>query len=127
MKPDNVKPDFMVLVYPVISFSDSIGHVGSRENLLGNAASNGNIEANSNELLVNEATAPTFLIHANDDEVVKVANSLEFYNALKKNNVPAEIYLYEKGGHGFGMNNPTSEVKWMNLVIPWINKIMSQK
>jgi len=121
MTADNVKPSFMVLVYPVISFSDSIGHIGSRDNLLGQGATKQQIDAYSNELLVNESTAPTFLIHAKDDDVVPVANSTVFYDLLRKKNVPAEIYLYEKGGHGFGMNNPTSDVKWVEKVIPWIN------
>ncbi|HSB92846.1 MAG TPA: alpha/beta hydrolase [Flavitalea sp.] len=126
MSPDNVKPNFMVLVYPVISFSDSIGHRGSRDNLLGAGATKEQIEAYSNELLVNQSTAPTFLVHAKDDDVVPVANSTVFYDQLRKNNVPAEIYLYEKGGHGFGMNNPTSDVKWVEKVIPWINEKMGK-
>jgi len=49
-------------------------------------------------------------------------NSLVFYQALQKNGVPAEIYLYEKGGHGFGMNNPTSNIKWMDLVLEWMSR-----
>jgi len=118
----NLRPDFMILVYPVISFSDSIGHTGSRDNLIGKNPSPQKIKEFSNELNITAATPPTFLIHAKDDDVVKVENSIDFYNALKKNNVPAEIYLYEKGGHGFGMNNPTSDVKWMDLVHQWMTK-----
>lgn len=116
----NLRPDFMILVYPVISFSDSIGHIGSRDNLIGKNPSPENIKTYSNELQVTPQTPPTFLVHAKDDEEVKVENSIDFYDALKKNNVPAEIYLYEKGGHGFGMNNETSSVKWMELVHQWM-------
>jgi len=118
----NLRPDFMILVYPVISFSDSIGHIGSRDNLIGKKPSPEDIKTYSNELQVTPQTPPTFLVHAKDDDVVKVENSVDFYDALKKNNVPAEIYLYEKGGHGFGMNNETSSVKWMDLVHQWMLK-----
>ena len=63
-----------------------------------------------------------FLMHAKDDDVVTVKNSVLFYEALKKNNNTAEIFLYEKGGHGFGMNNKTSEIKWMDKVEEWFKK-----
>lgn len=118
----NLRPDFMILVYPVISFTDSIGHAGSRENLIGPNPSAEKIKAYSNEMQVTKNTPPTFLVHAKDDDVVPVQNSLDFYSALKKNNVPAEIYLYEKGGHGFGLVNHASHVNWMDLVLEWIHK-----
>ena len=116
----SLRPDFMVLVYPVISFSDSIGHIGSRDNLLGKNPTEEKIRAYSNELQVTAATPPTFLVHAKDDDGVKVNNSIRFYEALGKNKVARGIYLYEKGGHGFGLNNPTSPVKWMDLVLAWL-------
>ena len=118
----NLRPDFMILVYPVISFTDSIGHLGSRDNLIGKNPSQEKIKEYSNELQVRPNTPPSFLVHAKDDDVVKVQNSIYFYEALKKNNVPAEIYLYDKGGHGFGMNNSTSNIKWMDLVKQWMTK-----
>jgi acetyl esterase/lipase len=118
----NLRPDFMILVYPVISFTDSIGHIGSRDNLLGKNPSKEKIIAYSNELHVTPQTPITFLVHAKDDDVVPVQNSVVFYDALKKNNVQTEIYLYEKGGHGFGMKNETSQVKWMQLVNDWMKK-----
>lgn len=118
----SLRPDFMILVYPVISFSDSIGHIGSRDNLLGKSPSPEKIKYYSNELQVNANTPPAFLVHARDDDVVAVQNSIDFYYALKANHVPAEIYLYEKGGHGFGMVNETSKVKWMDLVKQWMEK-----
>jgi acetyl esterase/lipase len=118
----SLRPDFMILVYPVISFSDSIGHSGSRDNLLGKNPDLEKIRSYSNELQINEKTPPAFLVHARNDDVVKVQNSIDFYEALRKNNVPAEIYLYQEGGHGFGMNNPRSPVKWLDLAIEWMRK-----
>lgn len=118
----NLRPDFMVLVYPVISFTDSIGHIGSRDNLLGKKPSPEKIKYYSNELQVNAQTPPSFLVHAKDDDAVPVQNSIEFYNALKKNKVETSMYLYEKGGHGFGLNNSTSQVQWIDMVIDWIKK-----
>ena len=116
----NLRPDFMILIYPVISFTDSIGHIGSRDNLLGKSPSAEKIIEYSNELQVNSRTPASYLIHAKDDDVVPVQNSIHFYEALKKNKVKAEIYLYDKGGHGFGLNNPTSQVQWFDLVIQWM-------
>lgn len=118
----NLRPDFMILVYPVISFADSICHMGSRENLLGKDPSPEKKMEYSNELQVTKKTPPTYLVHAEDDNVVKVQNMLLFATALQKNKVPFDFYLYEKGGHGFGMNNATSEVKWMDLVQEWMEK-----
>jgi acetyl esterase/lipase len=118
----NLRPDFMILVYPVISFTDSIGHIGSRDNLLGKNPSPEKIKYYSNELQVNAQTPPSFLVHAKDDDAVPVQNSIAFYNALKKNKVETSIYLYEKGGHGFGLNNSTSQVPWIAMVIDWIKK-----
>jgi acetyl esterase/lipase len=116
----NLRPDFMVLGYPVISFSDSIGHVGSRENLLGKSPSKEKIIEYSNELHVTADTPPTFLIHASDDKGVLPANSIVFFEQLLKHKIPAELHIYERGGHGFGMNNPTSEEKWMNTLANWL-------
>jgi acetyl esterase/lipase len=116
----NLRPDFLVLGYPVISFSDSIGHLGSRENLLGQSPSREKIIQYSNELQVTESTPPTFLIHASDDKGVLPANSIVFYESLLRHNVPAELHIYERGGHGFGMDNPTTEEKWMNTLRNWL-------
>ncbi len=118
----SLRPDFMILIYPVISFSDSIGHIGSRDNLIGKNPTAEKIKYYSNELQINRQTPPTFLVHAKNDDVVKVANSIVFYDALQKNNVAASIHFYEKGGHGFGMNNPTSSDKWMDWLKAWMDK-----
>ena len=116
----SLRPDFMVLLYPVISFSDSLAHKGSRDNLIGKTPAPDKIAYYSNELQVTAETPPAFLVHAKDDGTVKVQNSISFYNALLKNKVPAEIHLFEKGGHGFGMNNPTTTDKWMDWLKVWM-------
>jgi acetyl esterase/lipase len=120
-KNTSLRPDFMILVYPVISFNDTIGHTGSRDQLLGKHASPDKVMQYSNNTRVTKETPTTFLVHAKDDPV-KVQNSLVFAEALKKSNVPYKIHLYEKGGHGYGMNNPASEVKWMDLVEQWMRE-----
>jgi len=124
----SVRPDFMLLVYPVISFTKAIGHQGSKDQLIGKNASAEKITAYSNELQVTEKTPPTLLIHASDDDAVSPMNSVEFYNALIKNKVPAEIHLYQSGGHGFGLHMKNSKELWMErcknwmLLNGWINK-----
>ena len=115
----SVRPDFMILVYPVISFNNSIGHIGSRNNLLGSAPSEDSVKFFSNELHVNAQTPPTFLVHAGDDKVVNVANSIRFYEELNKNAVPADLHIYTKGGHGFG-STPTFE-EWFGRCLQWMN------
>ncbi len=122
-KQINLRPDFLILAYPVISFTDSITHTGSRDQLLGKNPTAEKINEYSNEFQVTAQTPPTFLVHAKDDDAVSVNNTLNFAQALKKNKVPVEVYLYEKGGHGFGMNNPTSEIKWMDNVEQWMKKM----
>ena len=119
----SLRPDFMILIYPVISFSDSIGHGGSRDNLLGKNPSPEKIKEYSNELQVTEKTPPAFLVHAGNDDAVKVQNSIDFYEVEQKNKIPAEIHVYPKGGHGFGMNNPTTKDKWMERLKNWINEL----
>lgn len=121
-KKTSLRPDFMILVYPVISFSDSVGHMGSRTQLLGKNPSPEKIKEYSNELQVTAQTPPAFLVHAKDDPV-KVQNSLLFADALKAHGVPVDMYLYEKGGHGYGMCNKTSKVQWMDLVQQWMKQM----
>ena len=116
----SLRPDFSILLYPVISFTDSLGHTGSRTRLLGKTPSADNIIEYSNELHVNAATPPAFLVHAEDDKGVKVQNSIHYYEALLKNNVVAELHVYPHGGHGFGMNNKTTDDKWMEHLKKWM-------
>ena len=116
----SLRPDFMVLLYPVISFDDSIGHRGSRDNLIGKSPSAALIREYSNELQVTDQTPPTFLIHAEDDKTVQVINSIDFYEALMRHHVPAEMHLYPKGGHGFGMVNTTTKDQWPERLQNWL-------
>jgi acetyl esterase/lipase len=118
----SLRPDFMVLAYPVISLTDSLAHLGSRQRLLGNNPSEKLVRLYSNELQVTKKTPPTFLVHAKNDGTVKVANSTIFYDALRKKKVPAEIHLYEKGGHGFDLNNSTSPDKWTDWLKVWMGR-----
>ena len=126
LKNINLRPDFMILVYPVISFADSLAHMGSRENLIGKNANAEKIKLYSNELQVTTQTPPAFLIHAGDDKTVKVENSILFFEALQKNKVPSEMHIYEKGGHGFGLHNSTTKDEWFDTAINWMltNKLM---
>jgi acetyl esterase/lipase len=118
-KKTSLRPDFMVLVYPVISLMEGISHSGSAKQLLGANPSLEKLKEYSNELQVTAKTPPTFLVHAKNDEV-KVENSLIFEKVLLEHNVPVEKYLYESGGHGYGMVNKTSNVLWMDLVEKWM-------
>lgn len=116
----SVRPDFMVLLYPVISFDDSTGHRGSRDKLLGLNPSAAAIEAWSNQLQVTDQTPPAFLVHAEDDKTVPVINSISFYEALMHHHVPAEMHIVPKGGHGFGMHNPTTTDQWPERLAEWL-------
>jgi acetyl esterase/lipase len=119
----SVRPDFSILIYPVISFDTTITHKGSRNNLIGTKPSVEVAQKFSNEWQITPQTPPTFLVHAGDDGVVPVENSIRFYQNCIKNKVPAEMHLYAKGGHGFGMNNKTTEDKWMERLATWLKTI----
>ena len=121
----SLRPDFMILIYPVISFNNRIAHLGSMHNLLGPHPSTDKINEFSNETKITDQTPPTFLVHAKDDNAVPFENSIVFADSLKKHHIPVEIFLYEQGGHGFGMNNKTSNQSWMDLCIRWIRNLKS--
>jgi acetyl esterase/lipase len=121
-KKTSLRPDFLLLIYPVISFRDSIGHMGSRNQLLGPSPSLEKIEAYSNELQVRSNTPPAFLVHAKND-FVKIENSQLFAAALDQYKIPNQLLVYESGGHGYGMVNPTSPVRWMDELQQWLKKM----
>jgi len=116
------RPDFMILIYPVISFTDSVGHIGSRNQLLGKNPPHPKVILFSNELQVTDKTPPAFLVHAKDDDGVSYKNSMLYHKALQQHGISTDIYLFEKGGHGFGMNNPLSAVQWMDKLMDWLKK-----
>ncbi len=119
----SVRPDFAILIYPVISFDSTITHKGSRNNLVGATASADQIKLYSNELQVTAKTPSSFLVHAGDDGSVPVENSIRYYQACVKYKVPAEMHLYPKGGHGFGMYNKTTTDNWMERLQNWLNTL----
>ena len=111
----------MLLLYPVITFKEEFGHMGSRINLIGEGNNWQLAELYSNELHVTENTPPTFLVLADDDKGVLPKNSIEFYSALKANNIPAEMHIFREGGHGFGMNKKNLPVdQWPELFYSWL-------
>lgn len=117
------RPNFAVLVYPVISMAEGVTHGGSRQNLLGRDADEALVERWSTDRQVSDKTPPTFLIHASDDEAVPVKNSLLFYEALVAHRVPAELHVYEEGGHGFGiLRGDRPADKWPEQLEPWLKK-----
>jgi acetyl esterase/lipase len=122
----SLRPDFSVLIYPVISFTDSLTHMGSRNNLLGKNPAAEAIKEYSNEMQVTPQTPITFLVHAGDDATVPAGNSIAYYQALLKNKVPAELHLYQKGGHGFGMHNKKTNDEWTERLKNWmqVNKLL---
>ena len=120
----SLRPDFQLLIYPVISFGPE-GHEGSRINLIGNTNDEKTkkaIDYFSNEKQITKDTPPAFLVHSKDDDAVPVAGAIHYYDNLIAHKVPAEIYLYEKGGHGYGMKNATSEILWTSLMKTWMQK-----
>lgn len=115
------RPDFAALVYPVITFNEQWGHMGSRENLMGKNHDLKLIRYFSNELQVTAETPPTFLVLADDDKSVPPRNSIEFYSALKEKGIPAELHIFSEGGHGFGMNKMGKpHDQWPQLLLDWL-------
>lgn len=117
------RPDFLILAYPVITLEKPYAHMGSRNYLLGETASDAEVEAMSAELHVTELTPPTFLFSTTDDKTVPVMNSVMFYTALVKANVPAEMHIFQHGAHGQGLApaNPQLRV-WPDLLIKWMRE-----
>jgi acetyl esterase/lipase len=115
------RPDFMILMYPVISLVESFVHSGSGRNLLGSNPDKSLVESLSNERQVTPQTPPTFLIHTYEDNVVPAENSIYFYLALRKAGVPAEMHVYQKGPHGFGLGRTHGAVStWPALCAHWL-------
>ncbi|MCA9235512.1 MAG: alpha/beta hydrolase [Planctomycetales bacterium] len=115
------RPNFLVLIYPVISMQQGTTHGGSRQNLLGKNPSDELAAHWSADQQVSDKTPPTFLVHATDDGGVPVKNSLLFYSALVRHKVPAEMHIFERGGHGFGMYRGDRPADlWPNLLDPWL-------
>jgi acetyl esterase/lipase len=117
------RPDFAILIYPVISFTEPFTHTGSRRNLLGSDAAPSLVEKFSNEKQVTAQNPPTFLIHTWEDKGVPPENSIAFYLALRRANVPAEMHVFLKGPHGFGLGQKHGAVSaWPGLCERWMGE-----
>jgi acetyl esterase/lipase len=117
------RPDFLILSYPVITFREPYLHRGSRDALLGKNPDPALIDLLSNELRVTKETPPTFLFHTSDDKVVPVQNSIEFYLALEKASVPAELHVFQSGPHGVGLaRNMPGLAEWPDLLAKWLKQ-----
>lgn len=117
----SLRPDFAILLYPVISFGPW-AHVYSRENLIGKNPSPALLELYSNEKQITSDTPPTFLVHATDDDAVPVQNSVLFYEGLVKNKVKAEMHIFQEGGHGFGLENSKTKEHWFDWAAAWLSQ-----
>jgi acetyl esterase/lipase len=115
------RPDFLVLAYPVISFDPAIAHTGSLRNLLGDKPDPKLMEQLSADTRVTTETPPTFLFHTNADTGVVAENSVRFYLALRRANVPAELHIFENGPHGVGLalGDPALGA-WPQLLANWL-------
>jgi acetyl esterase/lipase len=118
----SARPDFELLIYPVIDMAGPAAHAGSRERLLGQRPDAPLLRRYSMQYQVRPDTPPTFLVHAQDDLAVPVDNSLLFYRALLQAGVPAEMHLFPRGGHGFGTRgiHGLTTAAWPRLARDWI-------
>lgn len=124
VEQESCRPDFSVLVYPVVSFTKEYTHVGSRENLLGKDADPELVKHFSNELQITEDTPPAILIHSGDDQVVPVENSMVYYHNLQKKGIISEMHIYPYGGHGYSLAIGQGHLStWPDRVIEWIKYI----
>jgi len=117
------RPDFMILLSPVITLADPYAHKGSRENLLGKDADKSMIDQFSTQLHVTAQTPPTILFHANDDKSVPSLNSVMFYTALREKGVEASLHIFPHGGHAINLTkSPGSTALWMPILDAWLKE-----
>ncbi|MEI9944485.1 MAG: alpha/beta hydrolase [Chitinophagaceae bacterium] len=115
----NLRPDFQVLIYPVITMQSKLTHADSRTKLLGKDPSQAIVDEFSNELQVDSTSPPAYITHAADDNVVDVDNSIEYFEKLRRNKVPVEMHIYPKGGHGFIFRQPG----WADPLFLWMKNL----
>jgi acetyl esterase/lipase len=113
-------PDFMILVYPVIIYDPAIPR--TRENLIGKKPSPQALHLYSTDKQVTAKTPPTYLVHAADDDVIPVKNSLRFFDAMLKAGVPGELHVLQSGGHGFGISDSENTANWFSSCLDWLKK-----
>ncbi|WP_305804779.1 alpha/beta hydrolase [Stenotrophomonas sp. YIM B06876] len=121
----SARPDFQLLVYPVITMAGEDAHPGSRQRLLGDVADPALLQRYSPHQQVSARTPPSFLLHAQDDAVVPVGNSLVFYQALQRAGISSEMHLFPHGGHGFGIRGSAglTTAAWPQLALDWITTV----
>jgi acetyl esterase/lipase len=115
----SLRPDFQILVYPVISMQENLTHKDSRKKLLGETPSQATVDLFSNELQVNANTPQAYITHAADDNVVDVDNSIGYFEALRRNKIPVEMHIYPKGNHGFIFRRKD----WMEPLLLWMKTL----
>ena len=115
------RPDFSILIYPVVTMKQPYVHMGSRKSLIGKVPSNEIVEYFSNEMQVKADTPPAILIHSDNDLGVLVENSVNYYLALRKHKIPAALHVWEDGGHGYGLAKGQGSIKdWPNICQNWM-------
>jgi acetyl esterase/lipase len=120
---ESSRPDFMILAYPVITMQEPYAHKGSRTYLLGDAPTQAEEDAMSPELHVTAQTPPAFLFSTTDDHTVPVLNTVMFYTALVKAGVPAEMHIFQHGGHGSGLAPANPQLRpWTDMLIKWMRE-----
>jgi len=115
-KNTSLRPDFQILVYPVISMQDNLTHKDSRKQLLGQSPTKELVDLYSNELQVDENTPKAWIAQAADDNTVDVDNSIVYFEALRHKKVPVEMHIFPKGGHGF----VGRQYDWMSILLKWM-------
>jgi acetyl esterase/lipase len=118
-KNTNLRPDFSLLMYPVVTMDTTFAHMGSRTSLLGENPASKKQELFSLEKNVNADAPPTYILHANDDKTVPIENSLMLYEALRANKVPVDMHVFSSGAHGFNMG--VAKNRWLPLFIEWLS------
>jgi len=117
-----IRPDFQMLIYPVISMKEGITHMGSRKNLLGKTPSEELILQFSNELHITENTPTTFIVHSGNDNAVPVENAIKMYQSLVKHKVKATMHIYPEGGHGYSLGKSKKRAPdWTTLASEWLS------
>lgn len=120
----SARPDFMVLLYPVITLKDPYTNSGLRTILTGENPKQQHLDFYSNELSVTKNTPPTFLVHASDDPTVSAMNSILFYQALLKEEVYSEMHIYPEGGHAFGLAKGQAHLEtWTDRLSEWLESL----
>ncbi len=120
----SARPDFSLLIYPVISLDTTITHMGSRTNLIGRKPSAEMEQHFSNDKQINSDTPPAFLVHSADDRTVPVMNSINYFKGLQSLKIQTELHIFQKGGHGYGLGQTGgTESSWPELCVKWLKSI----